>query len=434
MRHAAVLAAVALVLAAARSGTAQVSATRGGGGASPLVVHEWGTFTSMQGADGGGLEGLQHEEERLPEFVYSRTEVRECPLRAYGYKGLEVPVTHVTQKMETPVIYFYTDVPRKARVRVDFDRGLISQWFPVSDLIGPPEASEDEGPLDLSRVARSFIQWDVELVPRSAPAPAGIPAVAASEPWSFARQVDAAYVRTLPRKRPERMGPTEAEHYLFYRGLGTFTMPVTAKAVPGGAGTLANDGDAPLQGVYALQVAGGLARFQRLGAVAARDSAPWSLGSEPFRPLDAAVSDLQTKLQADLVAAGLFEKEAVAMIATWTRSWFRTEGTRFFYVVPRSWTDRILPLHLDPAPDALVRVLVGRLELITPEVEREVASALADLASPENRVTQAAMTRLLALDRFLEPHLRRVLAAPGDSVAKREAAKLLETSVLDPAR
>ena len=46
-----------------------------------VTVHEWGTFTSMQGADGVGLEGLQHEEERLPDFVYSRTEVRECPLR-----------------------------------------------------------------------------------------------------------------------------------------------------------------------------------------------------------------------------------------------------------------------------------------------------------------------------------------------------------------
>src|SRR6187399_1578592 len=68
-----------------------------------LVVHEWGTFTSVQGSDGIGLEGLQHEEEALPGFVYSRSKVRECPLRKQGYKGLEMPATHVTQKMETPV-------------------------------------------------------------------------------------------------------------------------------------------------------------------------------------------------------------------------------------------------------------------------------------------------------------------------------------------
>src|SRR5438477_12030332 len=58
--------------------------------ASDLVVHEWGTFTSVQGADGVSLEGLSHEEEPLPDFVYSRAKVRACPLRAKGYKGLEV--------------------------------------------------------------------------------------------------------------------------------------------------------------------------------------------------------------------------------------------------------------------------------------------------------------------------------------------------------
>src|SRR5688572_15338365 len=65
----------------------------------PLVVHEWGTFTSMSGADGVGLDGLQHEEEELPGFVYSRSKVRDCPLRPQGYKGLEVPVGNVTHKM-----------------------------------------------------------------------------------------------------------------------------------------------------------------------------------------------------------------------------------------------------------------------------------------------------------------------------------------------
>src|SRR5262245_49488079 len=67
--------------------------------ASDLVVHEWGTFTSVQGADGVSLEGVSHEEEPLPDFVYSRAKVRACPLRARGWKGLEVPAEHVTQKM-----------------------------------------------------------------------------------------------------------------------------------------------------------------------------------------------------------------------------------------------------------------------------------------------------------------------------------------------
>src|SRR5204863_10073458 len=94
----------------------------------PFVVHEWGTFTSMQGSDGVVLEGLTREEEALPGFVCSRTKVRDCPLRDKGWKGLEVPADHVTQKMETPVLYFHSPTARKVRVRVDFMKGLISQW------------------------------------------------------------------------------------------------------------------------------------------------------------------------------------------------------------------------------------------------------------------------------------------------------------------
>src|SRR5437899_2074193 len=82
-----------------------------------LIAHEWGTFTSVQGADGLTLEGLEHEEEGLPDFVYSRSKVRDCPLRDRGYKGLEREVTHVTEKMETPVIYFYAPHAKRVRVR-----------------------------------------------------------------------------------------------------------------------------------------------------------------------------------------------------------------------------------------------------------------------------------------------------------------------------
>lgn len=57
---------------------ALVGVARAGGDAcDPLVVHEWGTFTSMQGSDGIALEGLQREEEGLPPFVQSRSEVRD---------------------------------------------------------------------------------------------------------------------------------------------------------------------------------------------------------------------------------------------------------------------------------------------------------------------------------------------------------------------
>ena len=151
--------------------------------ADPLIVHEWGTFTSMSGAEGVGLEGLQHEEEALPEFVYSRSEVRDCPLRKVGWKGLEVPANHVTRKMETPVIYVYSKTRRELSVRVDFLGGLLTQWYPVSDKLGPPELACDEGPLDLRKVERSFLSWEVDVIPRAEGAPPRIPEVGKGDPW-----------------------------------------------------------------------------------------------------------------------------------------------------------------------------------------------------------------------------------------------------------
>jgi len=36
------------------------------------------------------------------------------------------------------------------------------------------------------------------------------------------------------------------------------------------------------------------------------------------------------------------------------------------YVVPRSFTDAVLPLSVTPRPAELVRVLVGRIDIVGP--------------------------------------------------------------------
>ena len=72
-------------------------------------------------------------------------------------------------------------------------------------------------------------------------------------------------------------------------------------------------------------------------------------------------------------------------------------------------TDALLPLSIDPVPDRLVRVLVGRLEFVTPEVEAVGGDGPAGPRGGRlaGRVCDAA--RLLRLGRFLEPQVRNVL-------------------------
>ena len=64
------------------------------------------------------------------------------------------------------------------------------------------------------------------------------------------------------------------------------------------------------------------------------------------------------------------------MVATWRNSWFE-EGTRVFYIVPPRMVDVVLPLTVSPAPASVARVFVGLMEVITPDDERLVQTALA---------------------------------------------------------
>ena len=85
------------------------------------------------------------------------------------------------------------------------------------------------------------------------------------------------------------------------------------------------------------------------------------------------------------------------MVETWRDSWFE-EGTRVFYVVPNAIVESVLPLTVDPAPESLVRVFVGRVEILSSWREKEIEVALAadDIRSLEKH------------GRFLQPFLQQV--------------------------
>jgi hypothetical protein len=87
------------------------------------------------------------------------------------------------------------------------------------------------------------------------------------------------------------------------------------------------------------------------------------------------------------------------MVATWQDSWLE-EGSRLIYILSTRVVDAYLPLQMDPAPSAIARIFVGRVELITPDAERTVTAAIA----------QSDWTTLDLYARFLDPILSRILA------------------------
>ncbi|MBI3857084.1 MAG: hypothetical protein HY293_15465, partial [Planctomycetes bacterium] len=109
---------------------------------------------------------------------------------------------------------------------------------------------------------------------------------------------------------------------------------------------------------------------------------------------------------------------------TWRDSWFE-EGLRVFYLVPRQATDEILPLTIEPKPDQVVRVLVGRAEIITPEQESRMTDLVRRLGSASESTRAAAQAELKKLGRFAEPTLRRILPTMKDPALKARVQELI---------
>ena len=107
-----------------------------------------------------------------------------------------------------------------------------------------------------------------------------------------------------------------------------------------------------------------------------------------------------------LVKAGLYPREATAMVHTWNDSWFQEEGVRVLYVLPRAWTDEILPLKLAPRPRELVRVMVGRAEVITPPAQQQLADSILKASKGDAQAREQAIVEFRKLGRFGEPALR----------------------------
>jgi hypothetical protein len=377
-------------------------------------VHEWGTNTVVSASNGSLELGLHHEEEDLPGFVYDRLKAVTPEDRASG-----TPMADV--KMETPVVYFYSESPLTVHANVRFPSGVFTQWYPGVAAFSPPLvwANLDNpptdpamGPLLVSQncveryQTNGLLDWGAFELLGEAPAASALPPAGLDEfTWSYARNV---------ASRALRFPAGETEQFLFYRGLSTVELPATTRASADGHLSLENTADVPLGALFVLDVRSDGGAFEmHAGGVAAGATFDFDAPDESARePLDTFTASLAEAVTGALDATGLYHDEALAMVNTWSRQWFRTPGLRVFYLAPQAWTDSVLPLTLDPVPDSLVRVMMVRVELLTPEVESLDAAAADRFASDAG----AAQAYFDALGRFAEPRLRRALeTVPSDA-------------------
>jgi hypothetical protein len=113
-------------------------------------------------------------------------------------------------------------------------------------------------------------------------------------------------------------------------------------------------------------------------------------------------------------------------VNTWKDSWFADEGLRVFYLLPRAWTDATLPLEIDPKPQAVVRVMVGRAEVITHELENRLRQHLTQAKTGDTAARTQVLAELKKLGRFAQPAVQRVTRNASDTQFNQFAWTLLQ--------
>jgi hypothetical protein len=291
-----------------------------------VIAHEWGTFTSVAAADGS------------PMVWFALGGPAKLPCFVHHSETLTKTSVYTTVRMETPVVYFYSQLPAELSVAVDFRQGALTEWY--------PQARND---------SPGRLEWrHVQLAPGE---DLTLPSSGEGNHYYAARATDAAPLRV----------DKEQEKLLFYRGAGVIDVPLRPQFTADGKIQIRTT--QPVAAAFVFEN-----REGKMGYRALHDLRETTVVEAPSLNSDAPA--LREQLAAELVKAGLYPKEARAMIETWHDSWFE-EGMRVMYLVPRTLVDKALPLEIAPATRETSRVFVGRVEMLSPAVKTELEAAVA---------------------------------------------------------
>jgi len=345
-----------------------------------LVVHEWGTITTVHAADGTPRAGLNKidESDVLPPFVhrYEPESTRFDPAKKLAKSPLVPGRPDVSMRLETPVIYFHPpagfDLP--IDVGVLFRGGVINEFYPAAEAGVYLDAARINDKQAAGAISREWtgetlnnfvlgsLKWQGVRLHAMVVAPLTNDPV-----WLAPREPQSASVY-LPESG-------EGERYLFYRGVAALGALLQTRHSRGSVQLLSPQlpwlqaDSLTLPNAWLVEVgADGAIAFREHGAIALRKSAPGKevarlrrFGGDEFTADN--LKPLRASLKTSLIRQGLFADEAEAMLNTWKHSYFEKPGLRVFYIVPRAWTDNFLPLTLS-VPARINRVMVGRIDLL----------------------------------------------------------------------
>jgi hypothetical protein len=346
-------------------------------------IHEWGTFTSLQDETGRAIGGINTDDEPVPQFVhrlanYLLLQPTEIPMSFC--QGAPSCHPDVTMRLETPVIYFHPPASQataeRVNVAVKFRGGWLTEYYPDADASAPglrPQGYDFQnvksvsfpfGPLHSD--TESKLEWNNLKLGGSWKL-----THTTAHVWISPRAARAASVQTTN---------SEAEKFLFYRGVAHIDAPLSiSRYGPTGEllfrsqlKDLPTDKPLIIRSIWLVDIKpNGKIAFRSLPQITLDHNSkkillhtPPDFSSSEFSSGN--LDKLKTALHTALISDGLFADEAQALLNTWELSYFKSAGLRVFFLVPRVWTDFYLPLETS-LPADICRVMVGRIELVTPE-------------------------------------------------------------------
>ena len=346
-----------------------------------LTIHEWGTFTVLQDEHGRAIGGINTDDEPVPAFVHSVNagvvqSLSDLP--PVYFKAVPQCDPSITVRLETPVIYFHAPSGYDHAIDLDvaFHGGWLTQFYPDAKVTAPGLTNNYQSGMLTEKTVGTLSWHNLQLGCNSKGPQTNDPV------WVAPRRVDANSIQS---------SSAESERFIFYRGVGHIGTPLVVSRTRDGKllevrADFGNDSSSeqsigPLWLVDVRPDGKRAVRIIQQLAVAHLDSDAAPRIPAEFSQ-DEYGSDLRTlrrSMHAALVAQGLYGDEADALLNTWEVSYFNRPGLRLFYLVPREWTDRTLPMELresgrvgEPLMANVRRVMVGRVELVTPSQRHQL--------------------------------------------------------------
>jgi hypothetical protein len=341
---------------------------------SKLVVHEWGTVTFLQDETGKPIGGINIAGEPVPEFLHETApglllaSDPDVEMRGPARCNLDVTMT-----IDSSVLQFYPeegfDVPFDVAVEF-FGSGMFTHYFPSAAVTPAPGSNQYLDGFSLFE-DRGELRWnEVRVKAAVDSSTVGAPA------WLASSVSDAATVEVNG----------DRAKFLSYRAIGnrlTEQLKVS-RAGPELVVTSGRDASHIDQLWLADVRADGRVAFRVLRPFEKETAFLVRTGHE-FAPEDYSgdnASALRAALVEAVIAAGLFEAEAEALLDSAQTAYFTSRGLRLFYLTPgnsahvqirtrRPWAPCCPDQAAGPRPPRppepqVTGVTLTRIELVSP--------------------------------------------------------------------